>query len=181
MSTCHAHRLETPEGPLGILLDPQGRLRRIAFLDPEIPFEQQLEADLETGETLKVDPEHTNPVAEQLADYLAGRRSTFDLELAPKGTDFQHAVWAELRRIPPGETRSYGEIAQALGRPGAARAVGRANATNPLPLVVPCHRVVGADGSLTGFAGGLGWKRRLLAIEGVESPSQARLPFQPPT
>ena len=168
---------------VAIAIEPDGRLqlvwveqdkKRITFRDADgEPYDGlmiwRFIRSLETGETLIVDSEHTASVVEQLEDYFSGRRSQFDLVLAPRGTDFQHAVWAELRRIPPGETRTYGEIARALGRPGASRAVGRANATNPLPIVVPCHRVVGADGSLTGFAGGLGWKRRLLAIEGVET------------
>ena len=110
----------------------------------------------------------------QLAEYFAGDRQDFDLALAPVGTPFELAVWEALRRIPFGETRSYGEIAQEIGRPGAARAVGRANGANPIPIVVPCHRVIGSDGSLTGFGGGLAAKSRLLEIEGREG---RRLPF----
>jgi methylated-DNA-[protein]-cysteine S-methyltransferase len=92
---------------------------------------------------------------------------TFDLPLQPKGTPFQHQVWRELRSIPYGRTISYGELARRLGRPSAQRAVGAANGRNPLPIVIPCHRVIGSDGTLTGYAGGLGIKRRLLEIEGV--------------
>ncbi len=104
--------------------------------------------------------------AEELQEYFAGRRDHFDVELEPRGTPFQRRVWAELAKIPFGERRSYGQLAAALGKPGAARAVGRANATNPIAILLPCHRVIGADGSLTGFAGGLGAKRWLLAHEG---------------
>ena len=101
----------------------------------------------------------------QLVEYFAGTRTTFDLPLAPTGTDFQQRVWAALRQIPYGATRSYGQIAIAIDAPGAARAVGSANHDNPLAIVVPCHRVVGANGSLVGFAGGLAQKRVLLDLE----------------
>jgi methylated-DNA-[protein]-cysteine S-methyltransferase len=103
----------------------------------------------------------------QLREYFAGRRQGFELALAPQGTPFQLAVWQVLRAIPYGQTVSYGEIARRLGRPEAARAVGLANGANPLPIVVPCHRVIGADGSLTGFGGGLPIKRALLHLEGA--------------
>jgi methylated-DNA-[protein]-cysteine S-methyltransferase len=102
----------------------------------------------------------------QLSEYFAGERKMFDLPLAPKGTAFQLKVWLALRRIPYGETRSYGEIAAELGlAPTASRAVGLANGANPLPIVVPCHRVIGANGALTGFGGGLERKRFLLDLE----------------
>jgi methylated-DNA-[protein]-cysteine S-methyltransferase len=101
----------------------------------------------------------------QLAAYFAGELTRFDLPLAPQGSDFQLGVWAELRRIPYGATITYGELAQRIGDPSAARAVGAANGRNPLPIVVPCHRVIGADGSLTGFGGGLATKKFLLEHE----------------
>jgi methylated-DNA-[protein]-cysteine S-methyltransferase len=101
----------------------------------------------------------------QLAEYFAGERRGFDLELAEAGTPFQRRVWAELRAIPYGETVTYAELARRIGRTGAARAVGLANARNPLSIVVPCHRLVGATGALTGYAGGLAVKRRLLDHE----------------
>lgn len=104
-------------------------------------------------------------VTRQLGQYFAGTRTTFDLPLAPVGTDFQERVWAALRDIPYGETRSYGELATAIGRPGAARAVGLANGRNPISIVVPCHRVVGASGRLTGYAGGMERKSYLLSLE----------------
>ena len=103
--------------------------------------------------------------ATQLREYFAGKRTTFDLPLAPRGTAFQLAVWDQLRRIPYGQTRSYREIAVAIGKPDAIRAVGAANGANPLPIVVPCHRVIGSNGSLTGFGGGLAAKRFLLDLE----------------
>jgi methylated-DNA-[protein]-cysteine S-methyltransferase len=104
-------------------------------------------------------------IARQLSEYFRGTRRTFDLPLAPDGSEFQKRVWAELVRIPFGETISYSELAQTIGVPGSARAVGRANATNPIWLIVPCHRVIGANGSLTGYAGGLDLKKRMLMWE----------------
>jgi len=101
----------------------------------------------------------------QLQAYFRGALTRFDLKLAPEGTPFQLAVWRALREIPYGETRSYGELARAIGRPSASRAVGAANGANPLPIVVPCHRVIGSSGSLTGFGGGLETKAALLALE----------------
>lgn len=103
----------------------------------------------------------------QLGQYFAGGRRVFDLPLDFRGTDFQRRVWAQLLAIPFGETRSYGEIACALGRPTATRAVGAANGRNPISIVAPCHRVIGRNGALTGFAGGLEAKQRLLALEGL--------------
>lgn len=103
----------------------------------------------------------------QLREYFAGARRTFDLPLAPHGTAFQQRVWAALRTIPYGETRTYGELAAAIDSPNASRAVGMANHRNPLPIIIPCHRVIGANGTLTGYAGGLEIKRRLLALEGI--------------
>lgn len=102
----------------------------------------------------------------QLRQYFAGQRQEFDLPLAPAGTPFQREVWQALAQIPWGELRSYADIARAIERPKAVRAVGAANGRNPLPIVIPCHRVVGSDGSLTGFAGGLDMKRALLELEG---------------
>lgn len=110
----------------------------------------------------------SEPVAqarEQLEEYFAGTRQAFHLALCPRGTAFQQAVWWELERIPYGATISYSELARRIGQPLAVRAVGAANGRNPLPIVLPCHRVIGADGSLTGFGGGLPTKRYLLAME----------------
>ena len=103
----------------------------------------------------------------QLAEYFAGTRRAFDLPLAPEGSEFDRATWDQLRRIPHGETISYGELARRVGRPGAARAVGGANGRNPIAIVIPCHRVIASDGTLGGYAGGLPMKRRLLEIEGA--------------
>ena len=110
----------------------------------------------------------------QLAAYLAGELTTFDLPLAPRGTPFQERVWRALREIPFGTTVTYGELARRLGDPRATRAVGAANGRNPLSIVVPCHRVVGAAGTLTGFGGGIARKRWLLAHEGALGAAEAQ-------
>jgi len=113
---------------------------------------------------------------EQLQQYFNGIRTRFDLPLDLDGTPFQLAVWNELQKIPYGETRTYGEIARSVGKPGAARAVGMANHENPVAIVIPCHRVVGSDGSLTGYAGGLDLKKKLLEIE-LQPETQGQLLF----
>lgn len=110
------------------------------------------------------------PVKEQLKAYFAGDLTGFDLLLNPRGTDFQLKVWQALIQIPYGETRSYGDIAEMVGKPEASRAVGAANGQNPLPIVIPCHRVIGSDGGLTGFGGGLECKKFLLSHEQINSP-----------
>lgn len=114
-------------------------------------------------------------LARQLDDYLAGHRRDFDLPMDPDGDEFEHRVWAMLRGIPFGETTTYGELALRLGDRNLARMVGRAVGHNPISILVPCHRVVGADGSLTGYAGGLERKRTLLELEGAEVVAQRRL------
>jgi methylated-DNA-[protein]-cysteine S-methyltransferase len=115
--------------------------------------------------------------ADALAAYLRGDLGALtDLPLDPDGTDFQRRVWEALRRVPPGATTSYGELARAVGSPAAVRAVGAANAKNPIPILIPCHRVVGSDGSLTGYSGGLDRKRWLLSHESAQRPL---LPLDP--
>jgi methylated-DNA-[protein]-cysteine S-methyltransferase len=111
------------------------------------------------------------PVCTQLTEYFAGERREFDLALNANGTGFQQRVWSALRAIPYGQTSSYGQTATAIGSPGAARAVGLANGQNPISIIVPCHRVIGADGSLTGYGGGLPAKRWLLAHERAHAPA----------
>lgn len=111
----------------------------------------------------------------QILDYLAGKRRDFELPLDLRGTPFQLQVWKELARIPYGETRSYGDVARAIGNPGAVRAVGLANGSNPLPLVIPCHRVIAAGGRIGGYGGGLELKRRLLAMERAQQHQGALL------
>lgn len=123
-------------------------------------------------------PERTTPVlaraAAQLRAYFAGERTVFDLPLAPDGSGFQRLVWQALERIPYGVTRSYGELAAAIGRPAASRAVGSANSRNPISIIVPCHRVIGANGALTGYAGGMRAKRWLLEHEQRHAAERAQ-------
>lgn len=107
------------------------------------------------------------PARQQLDEYFAGTRREFTLELRPHGTAFQLRVWRALQAIPFGTLRNYGDIARAIGQPNATRAVGQANGRNPLPIIVPCHRVIASDGTIGGYTGGLGIKQRLLALEGI--------------
>ena len=142
--------IETPIGPLTICSDGTA-IKALRFGiweetdNPELPLLKQC--------------------AQQLQEYFAGERRQFDLPLAPDGTPFQRSVWQALCQIPYGETRSYGEIAAQVGNPKAARAVGMANNRNPIPILIPCHRVIGASGKLIGYAGGLGVKETLLCLE----------------
>ena len=119
-------------------------------------------------------------VIRQLSEYFAGNRKQFDIPLAMRGTPFQLDVWRALQRIPYGETRSYEEIASTIGRPTATRAVGAANGANPIPIIVPCHRVIGKNGALTGFGGGIPVKRRLLDLERNAGGSPAVPPAASP-
>ena len=119
----------------------------------------------ETRTEWRRDDDALAPTARQLEEYFAGARTEFDLALRLEGTAFERRVWDEVAAIPFGETATYGEIARRIGHPAAARAVGRANAYNPIPIVVPCHRVIGSNGTLTGYAGGLECKRSLLDLE----------------
>jgi methylated-DNA-[protein]-cysteine S-methyltransferase len=171
MTTYYTTTVESPCGPLLCVVDETGAVVRIDFGNGRREPPKITRSMLEQGIEVVEEPARTAELRRQLAEYFAGERREFDLRLAPQGTPFERSVWEELRRIPFGETRSYGEIARAIGRPSASRAVGRANGANPIPIVVPCHRVIGADGSLTGFGGGLEAKSRLLEIEG------RRLPF----
>lgn len=117
-------------------------------------------------------PEVIAVAREQLHEYFAGTRTTFDVPLDPRGTDFQHRVWERLAAIPYGQSRSYGQLAAELGDPHLTRAVGTANGRNPISIIVPCHRVIGADGSLTGYGGGIERKLFLLRLEGVLPPAK---------
>jgi methylated-DNA-[protein]-cysteine S-methyltransferase len=151
--------MPSPVGPLLLAADAQG-LRLVEFDSPRHPMGRT--DDWREGRSKVLDD-----TRRQFDDYFAGRRRTFDLPLAPRGTRFQQQVWLALRAIPYGETISYAQLATRIGKPSAMRAVGAANGRNPLPIVVPCHRVIGADGSLTGFGGGLPTKRFLLELEGA--------------
>jgi methylated-DNA-[protein]-cysteine S-methyltransferase len=149
----YAHTLDSPIGPLTLVVNADGALTHILFAHQAPPAGVTWDADCCAA------------AATQLREYFAGERTDFDLPLAPAGSDFQRRVWDELRRIGHGEVTDYGTLGTRIGRAGAARAVGRANATNPIPIVIPCHRVIGANGSLTGYAGGMESKRVLLDLE----------------
>jgi len=151
-------RIDSPVGPLMLAADDSG-LRHIEFRDNRHPAD--------TGDWHGGDNAILQATEAQLAEYFAGTRTTFDLPLAPRGPDFQVAVWRELARIPFGTTISYAQLALRMGNANAMRAVGAANGRNPLPIVLPCHRVIGADGALVGFGGGLPVKEFLLRLEGA--------------
>ncbi len=151
--------LETRFGPAWAAIDPDGGLAAFGFGVPN---------GRERG--------YSAEVARQVEAYCDGSRTQFELSLTPVGTPFQKLVWAELCRIPFGATISYAELALRVGRPGAARAVGRANATNPLALIVPCHRVIGSAGALTGYAYGIGLKHTLIEWEGLRIRSSCTIP-----
>ena len=155
-----------------VMPSPVGRLLLVAEGDElvEIRFEKNRDSMLPEAEWLEGGRFLARAVR-QLEQYFAGKRREFDLPVAPQGTPFQREVWDELQRIPYGETISYGELARRIGRPRASRAVGAANGQNPISIVVPCHRVIGGDGSLTGFGGGLPNKKRLLTLEGARGAS----------
>jgi O-6-methylguanine DNA methyltransferase len=155
--------MASPLGPLALAADRDGALVYLGFHHHE-PRERLLNGL--NPDTLSADPGVLEPVVSQLAAYFRGELRDFQVPLAPRGTAFQLRVWAELQRIPYGTTISYGELARRLGDPKLTRAVGAANGANPISILIPCHRVIGADGSLTGYAGGLAIKEALLAREG---------------
>jgi methylated-DNA-[protein]-cysteine S-methyltransferase len=153
--TCYTW-YESPVGPL-LLAGSQAALRHVSFSAGKhgVTIEPQWTEDRNIfAEAIR-----------QLTEYFAGERKTFRLELDPSGTEFQRSVWRELREIPYGETISYKQLAERISKPKAVRAVGAANGANPIPIIIPCHRVIGHDGSLTGFGGGLPLKKRLLELE----------------
>lgn len=160
----YVDHVEEYPGPFTFGVDSAGALIWLQFTDGDYP-ETAAEASAGRGYRLCVDSVHTAQVRQELAEYCRGERTAFAITCVLAGTPWQQRVWQAVRDIPFGETRTYGEIAAGLGRPSAARAMGRANATNPLPIVIPCHRVLGANGSLTGYAGGLHIKHRLLEHE----------------
>ena len=154
----------SPAGPLTFAVDDTGALRWVRFDDGSYR-DADAEARAHEGFVLREDRARTARAAEQFREYAAGARRTFDLPVVLDGTPWQQAIWRLLQGIPYGETRTYAQLAAMIGRPGAARAFGRSNAMNRIPLVIPCHRVVGTAGSLTGFAGGTRLKASLLAHE----------------
>jgi methylated-DNA-[protein]-cysteine S-methyltransferase len=178
-----ANALQEKEGETNMTLfykemkSPVGKLKLVASSKALVAvlWEQERPNRVKL-DTMNLDPRH--PILleteRQLSEYFAGKRIQFDLPLQPDGTEFQKKVWQALREIPFGRTKSYLDLARAVGSPEASRAVGATNGKNPLSIVVPCHRVVGADGALTGFAGGLETKAALLALEARPPRSQER-------
>ena len=162
MSSLHWLRCSSPWGPLRLLATDGGLCRVV--LPGETGVDRWVARYLRGNVALE-GAAILQQAAEQLQAYLGGMRRTFDLALDLRGTPFQQAVWSQLQEIPYGETRSYAQIAAALGRPQSSRAVGQANGANPLPIVIPCHRVVQSDGSLGGYGGGLALKQALLRLE----------------
>ena len=156
-------QLDSPIGRLRLVATDQGLSRLL--------FDQQVGEDLESaGDEVEADDHPVLAAATaQLAEYFAGRRQEFDIPLDLTGTEFQRAAWSALANVPFGETRSYRQQAEAIGRPKAVRAIGAANGRNPVPIVLPCHRIVGSDGSLTGYGGGLPIKEYLLNHEQAQS------------
>jgi methylated-DNA-[protein]-cysteine S-methyltransferase len=147
--------MNTPIGALGITIEESGALAELQFRAEHFPFS---------------DDPRFSPIVNELTEYFDGARKVFTMPLAPRGTPFQLAVWNELANIAYGETISYGQLAERIRNPKAVRAVGAANGANPIPIVLPCHRVIGANGSLTGYGGGLPIKQRLLALEQSQQP-----------
>lgn len=166
LPTFRLERLPSPLGELALVLDDAEHLRTLGWSDREDRWRGDLRRRHGDGVRLRPAPVRSS-AAEAIDRYFAGDLRALDtLAVAPGGTPFQAAVWQALRAIPPGTCLTYAQLAARLGRPTAVRAVGHANGANPISLVVPCHRLVGADGSLTGFGGGLARKAWLLAHEG---------------
>jgi len=164
------HRLvDSPVGAILLSADTTGRLTGLRIGNAVRTPPPREEGD-DKGGTIDNDRDAhrvLDAAAGQLAEYFEGRRTNFDVPLVTEGSQFQRQVWARLQQIPFGTTTSYGQLATTIGRPGAARAVGHANARNPIAVIVPCHRVIGSSGRLTGYGGGLAAKRHLLDLEAV--------------
>jgi methylated-DNA-[protein]-cysteine S-methyltransferase len=156
MNQVYYSRFKSPVGPL-LLAGSKAGLQLVSFAGGSRA--KSVDPDWRMDNSAFVEVVH------QLQSYFAGERKNFDLSLVLEGTDFQKTVWTALREIPYGETISYKELAEIIGNPRAVRAVGAANGANPIPIIVPCHRVIGNDGSLTGFGGGLPLKKHLLELE----------------
>ncbi|NWJ39907.1 MAG: methylated-DNA--[protein]-cysteine S-methyltransferase [Geothrix sp.] len=161
--------IDTSLGPVQAAFDAEGAVIYLGFADHE--FREALLAKVaRLGPASRLDAAVVDRLHEQLEAYVSGGRKAFDILFRLHGSPFEQRVWAGLQRIPFGETRSYGQLAAELGDPNLSRAVGRANGANPVSILVPCHRVIGANGTLTGYAGGLAMKERLLRLEGALRP-----------
>ncbi len=170
-------RTETPTGTMLVATDEEGVLRAMEWFDYEGRMQRLMQSRYGKDAVTLRETKEVSAASRALHAYFDGDLTAVDqVETKTNGTEFQKSVWAALRRIPAGTTKSYGQLAKELGCPNAMRAVGLANGSNPIPVVVPCHRVIGANGSLTGFGGGIERKRWLLTHEGV---FQGELPLLP--
>lgn len=160
----HYDIIPSPVGELSLVTAPSGAVRFVGFGTDTTWISRN-------GNELTRDSSAVAELRSQLQEYFAGERQRFNLVLQPKGTAFQLEVWRHLESIPYGETRSYGEVARAIGKPDSVRAVGTANGANPIAIIIPCHRVIGTNGSLVGYGGGLEKKKLLLELESVGTPS----------
>jgi O-6-methylguanine DNA methyltransferase len=170
METLHSTNMDSAIGPLFLAASGRG-LIALEF-DARLPEQQSIRPNPrhlreERGFEFEDSPRRMKPYIDELEEYFAGKRRKFTFPLDLRGTDFQLACWRTLVAIPYGETRSYADIARAVGKPNAFRAVGMANNRNPIAIVVPCHRVIASDGNLCGYGGGLDLKRKLLELEGA--------------
>ncbi len=165
METLHFIRTSSPVGPLFLAASEKGLVR--------LEFESRVQRLDPRAIALKESREALAPYLEELKEYFAGERRRFSIPLDLRGTEFQLKCWRALLDIPYGETRSYRDLAEAIGHPQAFRAVGMSNNRNPIAIIVPCHRIIAADGSLCGYGGGLDIKRKLLDLERAQSPSRA--------
>lgn len=156
--------VDSPVGSLIVAVDEAGALK-------QLNFGSDLEAQSWFGVGCQREPKAVAEPIRQLQEYFDGLRKVFDLRLDPDGTDFQKSVWSHLLTIPFGVTRTYGVVAKAIGSPESSRAIGAANGANPIAIIIPCHRVIGASGKLIGYGGGLGLKAKLLEFEQVGTPS----------
>jgi O-6-methylguanine DNA methyltransferase len=163
-TTVYHASLQTPIGRLHLFSTSHGLVKLALPNEPQSEAEAYVRRRLGSTTIAEDASAHETALAE-LTAYFAGACRSFTVPLDPRGTPFQRLVWDAVAAVPYGETRTYGEIAHVIGRPAAVRAVGAANGANPLPLIIPCHRLIGANGDLTGYGGGIEIKRRLLALE----------------
>ena len=169
--------VESPFGTFGVASTAKGLLTML--LPRENLNHQAVIRKLSPGAEIVPDDGHNAEAVRQLREYLAGERQHWDLQLDMRGTPFQVAVWKAVYDVPYGQTASYGDIARQIGNPAAVRAVGAANGANPLPPVVPCHRIIGSNGKLTGYGGGLPLKQKLLDLERVALGGDAKFQVMP--
>lgn len=168
------HRIDSSLGPIQAAFDADGAVIYLGFADHE--FREALLVKLSRHRpVMRPDAGALGHLQNQLEAYAAGRQTLFEVPFRLHGSPFEQRVWTALQGIPFGETRSYGQLAKGLGDPNLSRAVGRANGANPVSILVPCHRVIGANGTLTGYAGGLEMKERLLRLEGAIRATAPRL------